>query len=114
MRGDVHPGSRVVRLLAFAALIFHVCALDAVAQEFHAREVSSAPLDSERGHGPDLHGGSCDGIKPGLSGFVPVAVSNRLVPGIPVTELTGPPTVGSAPVPVSGPPLFLLHTSLLI
>jgi hypothetical protein len=115
MRGRAHPVSRgLLLLLTLAALVFHVCAPDAAPQEPAARVVWATPPGTDSGQGLDVHAVSCDAIKPGMLGSSPVAVSNEPIPDTSIVESAARPTMGSTPVLVSRPPLFLLHASLLI
>src|SRR5262245_41649823 len=108
----VHPISCGVLLLAFAALVFHVCALDAVSRD-PSTEMLSTTSTGASPHVPHVHGASCEGIKPGVFSSTSAAVGT--LPGFPASVIgsTARPTVPSAPVPASRSPLFILHASLL-
>src|SRR5262245_45974871 len=78
MTKRAHPISYGVLLLACAALVFHVCAFDAVSQVRQGpstRMVSATPMDASS-HVPHVHAASCDGIKPGMLTSASVVVSN--------------------------------------
>lgn len=108
-----HPMSCGVLLLAFAALVFHVCALDVMSQEPSTRMVSATPTDASP-HVPHIHGASCEGIKPGMLSSALVVVWTRPVFHASTVGSTARPTVAAAPVPASRSPLYILNASLLI
>jgi hypothetical protein len=107
---------RVVLVVALAALLGHVCALETEAAHGpaeHARSTAAAPAHPG-GDASDLHVASCDGIKPTSMGPLVSAVDSRPVPTVPLGRIWSRPSPGASSLAVSRPALFILHASLLI
>jgi hypothetical protein len=107
---------RGLLVVALAALLGHVCALETEAVHGPVERAPSADATpTHSGHdAPDVHAASCDGIKPAAMGLlVSTADSGRMA-----TARSGRIWSRSVPgvssVAGSRPALFILHGSLLI
>ena len=103
-------------MVALAALLAHVCALETEAAHGpaeHARSTGAVPAHP----GPDasdLHAASCDGIKPTSMGPLVSTVDSRPMATVRLGRIWSRPSLGVSSFAVSRPALFILHASLLI
>lgn len=107
---------RVVLVVALAALLGHVCALETDAAHGlaeHARSAGAAP-EHQGPEASDLHVASCDGIKPTSMGPLVSTVDSRPMATVRLGRIWPRPFLGVSSLAVSRPPLFILHASLLI
>jgi hypothetical protein len=106
---------RVVLVVALAALLGHVCALEIEAVHWpieHTRSTETVP--AHRGADtPDLHVASCDGVKPTSTGPLVSTIENRPMPAR-LARIWSRAPLAAAPLFVPRPALFILHASLLI
>ncbi len=107
---------RGVLVVALAALLGHVCALESEAAHGpaeHAPPTGAVPARP----GPEastLHGASCDGIKPTLMAPLVSTVDSRPMATVRLGRIWSRPSLGVSSLAVSRPALFILHASLLI
>lgn len=104
-------GALVILVIAVIAVLGHICMLPVHA---HAVPVEGHGSHDEDSAGHSVHTASCDAIKttPSAAALIPGLAATSL----PVVTATSCP-LQSAPHPVvraKSPPLFLLHTALLI
>ena len=107
---------RGILVVALAALLGHICAPDIEGTHGPAGHVrstgathSGSPKDA-----PDVHGASCDGIKPTTMGPVVSTVESRPTAPIDLGQTWSRPSLRTSCLEVSRPALFILHASLLI
>jgi hypothetical protein len=107
---------RVASILLVAVAVFAVLAHICVGPfHAHAGTVTTHEDDhSERGEDVAAHGGSCDALKSSAVLAVPVVASTFTVIGLLDEGRRVAVNAPSAPAPTASPPLFLLHSSLLI
>jgi len=107
---------RVLLLVALAALLGHVCALESGAAHGAIAEALStrAPHTDPGGEDPALHLASCDGVKPTSMAPLVSAVESGPMATVRPARIWSRPLVGAWPLPVPRAALFLLHASLLM
>ena len=108
--------SRVVLVVALAALLGHVCALEtetAHGSAEHARSTDAVPGHSGEAP-PDVHAASCDGIKPTSMGPLVSTVHSQPMATVRLGRIWSRQSPGAASLTISRPALFILHASLLI
>jgi hypothetical protein len=112
MRGS-RPAALVLFLIAFAAVLSHVCVLPA-----HAH--GDAPHDAAHDHGDrehpgdGVHAASCEVVRAAVPGLAPPALVAPLAAVVSVTVTSAGIVEAPTPPVASSPPLFLLHAALLI
>jgi hypothetical protein len=107
---------RVVLVVALAALLGHVCALEtetAHGSVAHARSTDAVPGHSGE-DAPDVHAASCDGIKPISMGPLISTVHSQPMARVRLGRIWSRQSLGASSFAVSRPALFILHGSLLI
>jgi hypothetical protein len=107
---------RGILVVALAALLGHICAPEiegAHGPAGHARSTGATHSDSQK-DAPDVHGASCDGIKPTTMGPLVSTVESRPIAPIDLGQTWSRPSLGTSFLEVSRPALFILHASLLI
>ena len=103
-------------MVALAALLGHVCALETEAAHEpaeHARSTEAAPVHPGE-NAPDVHAASCDGIKPTSTGPLVSTVENRPMATVRLARIWARDPLAASPPSVPRPALFILYASLLI
>ena len=107
---------RAVQVVALAALLGHVCALETEAAHGsaeHARSMEAVPVHSGE-DAPDVHVASCDGIKPTSMGPLVSTVHSQPMATVRLGRIWSRLAPGASSLAVSRPAVFILHASLLI
>ena len=110
------PRCRVFLVVALAALLGHVCALETEAVHESAEHARSTdPMPGHSGQdAPDVHAASCDGTKPSSMGPLVATVHSRPMATVRLGRIWSRQSFGASSLAVSRPALFILHASLLI
>ena len=115
---DRRLAGRGLLVVALAALLGHVCALEIASTHGSVGHAPSAAEGASHPHSgndvPHVHAASCDGIRPTPTGFLLSLADSR-----PMTTVHLAPGGSWLPraassLPVSRSRLFILHASLLI
>ena len=107
---------RAVLVVALAALLGHVCALEIEAAHGpaeHARSTGAAPAHPGQ-EASDLHVASCDGIKPTSMGPLVSTVDSRPMATVRLARIWSRDPLAASSLSVPRPALFILYASLLI
>ena len=107
---------RGLLVVALAALLGHVCALETEAAHgpaAHARSTEAAPVHPGE-DAPDVHAASCDGIKPTSTGSLVSTVENRPMATVRLARIWPRDPLAASSLSVPRPALFILYASLLI
>lgn len=103
-------------LVALAALLAHICALETEATHGShepARTTDGLPVHSEE-DGSDVHAASCDGIRPTSMGPLVSTVHSRPIATVRLEWMWSRESRPALFFAASRPALFILHASLLI
>jgi hypothetical protein len=107
---------RGLLVVALAALLGHVCALEPEAAHgpaAPARSTEAAPVHPGE-DAPDVHAASCDGIKPTSTGPLVSTLENPPTATVRLARIWSRDPLAASSPSVPRPALFILYGSLLI